>query len=867
MAKIKSVEPEIEILGNNWLSSLNIKQYPKQTPFNDSIDLALRNAPSKKGGNGGNFPDNKLFIIDEQLNEWIFMIEYKGYKDSLAYLIDGSITNKDEQGKYNYKVIENYAVNGAVHYASAITNNTEYKHVIAIGMTGFKNSYGELEHQIGVYYVSAKNLNHAIKIDDYTDFSFLKKENFREFVAKVEQLSITEEEKLNIQHEFELDLENNLKELNQLMHDDLGISVKDRVEIVSGLIIASLGIPDEVAPLSLEDFKGGGRGQTSNDGQLVVNKVKDFLITKKVPEDKRDLILNNLEKVFIHSNIADIKTESGNNKIQSKSTRLKTIYHFILNKIYPYYKSNLMLDFTGKLFNTMNDWVQVPDGGKNDVVLTPRYVTELMAKLAGVDRNSFVWDFATGSGGFLVSSMKLMIEDAYKNEKSIEERQEKIKSIMKNQLLGIELLPDMYMLAVLNMILMGDGSSHIIKKNSLTEFDGNYEFGEYKGEKFPANVFLLNPPYSADGKGLNFVKKALNMMKKGGKAVILIQETAGSGGGLPFSKEILESNKLVASIKMANIFLGKAGVQTGIFVFDVGIPHEKDYKVKFIDMSNDGYFRQNRKNSSAYVNLQNVDNANERYQEIVDVIKFGKDKLNYYKENYIEESISLDGKDWTVEQHLKKNNSTTIEDYSEVFSRHISTDLLHKLKKEEWAMKSVKYSPVKLDSLFYAVNGTQPPKNNRFNVQIPNSVAAITGRTTNNGIDFYTIPKDRDVYINELTVAKDGEYAGTVFLQTEKFVPAGHCIALISKVKMSNSQKLYIASQFESFVRNKHWKGAKDRGAVGVTGDNNILDVYIDLPVTNNNQIDWDEIDNQTKIIKDKYSSYIIEYAKKLVSS
>lgn len=60
----------------------------------------------------------------------------------------------------------------------------------------------------------------------------------------------------------------------------------------------------------------------------------------------------------------------------------------------------------------MNEWVDVPDGDKNDVVLTPRYVTELMAKMCEVNMNSYVWDFATGSAGFLISAMHQMIEDA-----------------------------------------------------------------------------------------------------------------------------------------------------------------------------------------------------------------------------------------------------------------------------------------------------------------------------------------------------------------------------------------------------------------------------------------------------------------------
>ena len=45
-------------------------------------------------------------------------------------------------------------------------------------------------------------------------------------------------------------------------------------------------------------------------------------------------------------------------------------------------------------------------------MLTPRYVTSLMVKLARTDMNSFVWDTAMGSGGFLIAAMEQMIDDA-----------------------------------------------------------------------------------------------------------------------------------------------------------------------------------------------------------------------------------------------------------------------------------------------------------------------------------------------------------------------------------------------------------------------------------------------------------------------
>ena len=353
-------------------------------------------------------------------------------------------------------------------------------------------------------------------------------------------------------------------------------------------------------------------------------------------------------------------------------SKLKSIYSLIATEIMPIFNSPYHLDFTGKLFNVLNEWVSVPDGDKNDVVLTPRYVTDLMAKLAKVDMNSYVWDYATGSAGFLVSAMKLMLLDAKKRINSPKELKEKELKIKCEQLLGIEKLSDIYMLAVLNMILMGDGSSNILHEDSLVDYNGKYEQGEHKDEDFPANVFLLNPPYSAAGKGFVFAEKALSRMKTG-RAVILIQENAGSGQGLPYTANLLKNNTLVASIHMSNIFCAKASVQTAIYVLDIGKPHDEKSIVKFIDMTNDGYLRQNRKKSSQDVNLKDVDHATERYEEIVNLVLYGKQYLHYYTENeYIEDTISLDGNDWCFSQHKKIDTMPTEADFKKVVQEYLA---------------------------------------------------------------------------------------------------------------------------------------------------------------------------------------------------
>lgn len=658
----KSIEEKIEDLAKKQLG--DVKYFTKTENINLEIETALKTAPSKTGGKGPNYPDIKLLIKTKDLRYIPVVIEVKGRKGRFIKLNqNGEIENTKKDGTPHITNINNYAVNGAIHYANAIIEFTDsFKEVIAIGLNGFMNEDDEILTELGVYYVSADNYYIPKKVGNYSDLTFLLDNNIEQFISEINQINLTEEEIELKSKEYENKIEINLKNLNQIMQDTLKISVGSRVELVTGLIMAGLGLESKVSPLEINELKGE-TGSKSNDGYVIINKIDSFLDERNLPKEKKDMILNDLSRVFIYSDLW--KPINGESK-------LKSVYTLVKQDIMPIFTSAKHLDFTGKLFNVLNEWVDIPDSDKNDVVLTPRYVTDLMAKLGQVNKDSYVWDYATGSGGFLISSMKLMIQDAENRETSKEELNKKIAKIKYEQLLGIEKRSDIYMLAVLNMILMGDGSSNIIHKDSLTEYDGKYEQGSLKGSDFPANVLLLNPPYSYTGKGFIFVNKALKKMKSG-RAVILIQENAGSGKGLPYTKEILENNTLVASIHMADIFKGKAGVQTAIYVIDIGKPHNPKAIVKFIDFSNDGYMRQNRKKSSQNANLKDIDNAAHRYEEIVNLVLYGKAYLNYFTENeYIEDTISLNGDDWTFAQHLKVDTIPTVDDFRDTVKQYLA---------------------------------------------------------------------------------------------------------------------------------------------------------------------------------------------------
>lgn len=267
--------------------------------------------------------------------------------------------------------------------------------------------------------------------------------------------------------------------------------------------------------------------------------------------------------------------------------------------------------------------------------------------------------------------MEIMIDDATRKIKDQEALAEKINNIKQNQLLGIEILGNIYILAVLNMILMGDGSSNIICGDSHKEVP---KFIEKNSAVFPANVFLLNPPYSAPGKGLVFVEEALSHMESG-YAAVLIQENAGSGQGDGYSQKILQKNTLIASIHMpGDLFIGKASVQAAIYLFEVNRPHEEDCEVIFIDFSKDGYLRQNRSKSTQKVNLRNVDYALERYEEVAAICLGKKPKTSFYtKENglLIRDTISLRGDDWAYSQHKNVDLVPTKEDFKKTVTDYL----------------------------------------------------------------------------------------------------------------------------------------------------------------------------------------------------
>lgn len=677
---MSSVEEKVEEHFKGLLKNLNIRYYGKTEELNSSIVKAFKENVSKSGGPGKNYPDIQLILENGNARRIPVMIEAKGSKNKLEKLdksgqivgvtkwaSDGKI-GKDgvpthSKGEANYSTIQSYAVNGAVHYGESILNEGTYDEVIVIGINGtaLDDNGDVLDAECKAYYISEKNSRMPKLIDKITatDWSLLASSNTDVLFEMLNKLNLTDAEIEALTRKTEATLEEKIKAIHQSLYDDIqlkaALSTNEKLYLFCGLIMAGLKT-NGVRPLESTDLCGNDN-ERNNDGTIILQNIESFLYAKNCSSEKVNMIKGLLDSVFKKSVLWRPK---------NGISLLHTLFEQVKKDILPCLESNLHLDFTGKILNSLNDWVSIENDAANDVVLTPRYVTQLMVKMARTNMDSFVWDKAMGSAGFLVSAMDVMVKDAKEKiaDKSVLE--EKIKHIKENQLLGIEILGNIYILAVLNMILMGDGSSNILNGDS-----HNYSLDN----NFPANVFVLNPPYSAPGKGFNFVEEALSQMTTG-YACILIQDSAGNGQGLPYTKRILKNNTLEASIKMpSGLFGNKASVNVCIFVFKVNRPHEEDDIVTFIDFSEDGYSRQNRKKSTQDVNLRNTDHAEKRYDEVLAHVLGKKPKTQYYTETngkIIKDTISLKGNDWNFNQHQIIDTIPTEEDFKKVVSSYLS---------------------------------------------------------------------------------------------------------------------------------------------------------------------------------------------------
>jgi len=652
---------------NDWVKAKftklglkNQQDYFTESAMPDYLKEALKGRAKTKNKSNFGKPDFSL----PKFNQAPVVIENKL---GLKKLID-----KNKEGiKFDEKSIQGFAVNGALYYAMGLIESKKYHEAIAIGIAGDNESNIEIQ----VYYVYGTGLNAYKYISTVKTLDFL--ENQISFDAFYKNAILSDEEKHQILIDSQATLQKQAKSLNKLMHN-LNITAPQRVLYVSGMLLSMQDIKDEQGNkiqegLTPDDLKGI-QTATSRDGIKVINQIKEFLTAKNIPTDKKDLMLASFSEIAKDSQRDQITQldKEVSKSLSKDSSSNKQIFTFIYDNIFLSIDSmEGHLDIMGEMYSEFLKYA-LGDGKEIGIVLTPPYVTKMMASILDVNMDSKVMDLATGSAGFLISAMEIMIQTAESlYGKGTTESEQKINEIKKTQLLGVELNAEMFTLASTNMILRGDGSSNIQKGNSFDKPESLYL-------DFNADKLLLNPPFSFKENGMPFIEFGLNKMQIGGMGAIIIQDSAGSGKATKTNQKMLKKHTLVASIKMpTDLFQPMAGVQTSIYIFKANVPHDIEQTVKFIDFRNDGFKRTSRA-------LQEIDEPDKRYQDIIKIYKAGKNAkvlANWdLNDIYVEDFITLSGNDWNFDQHKKIDTKPTLDDFKKTVSDYLAFEVSNILK-------------------------------------------------------------------------------------------------------------------------------------------------------------------------------------------
>lgn len=522
---------------DRFADELIIEEYQST---NASINKLLVSAAkgvtgASKRGTGTGFPDFIIQFVDNR--ELVIVVECKA-------------DTKKHQSRAGDKY-DTYAVDGAKLYASYLSRGFD---VLAIAVSGQKKSELRVSSFLqmkGATQPTEIDWSKLLTPDSYLDYYLQSPEKYNQDYTSLLLFS---------------------KELNDTLHS-YKIKENRRALLVSCILIA---LRDEVFRAGYQKMANESQ---KNPGKLIRHLVATVLEAFKsdFSEEKgQEEKLNVLETAY-----GVLTTDTS---LSTDINGLCEIITEIDERVHSFMQTYEYFDVLGQLYIEFLRYANSDKG--MGIVLTPPHITEFMAAIAGVTKSSVVYDSCTGTGGFLISAMRLMIENAKGDKKAIE-------GIKKKQLIGVEWDAEIFALVCSNMFIHQDGKTNITLGSC---------FNESIIEKVKAlhpTVGLLNPPYKnkkGDVEELEFVLYNLECLAPGGKTVAIIPMQAAlaqSGAILDLKERILREHTLDAVFSMPiDLFINsKVGVSTCIMVFTAHQPHPAGKDTYFGYYKNDGFVK------------------------------------------------------------------------------------------------------------------------------------------------------------------------------------------------------------------------------------------------------------------------------------
>ena len=840
------LESDVDDFVKSTLERLGLKKrvdYNEKSSMSDYMKESLKGSSKTQNKTNYGIPD------------------FTSEKYGIPVVIENKLSNNKHEAsslstgiKMDDKSIKDYAVNGAVYYAKNMIASKKYDEVVAIGISG----ESEEEIKISVFYVFSATIPPK-RMDKYKSLNFLQNE--KSFAVFMDEAKITEEERHKIIIWTRTAILSRAKKLNKLMNN-FNIGTEQRVVYVSGMLLSMQDVFDEKGNvidvgLTPNDLQGI-QTQQKRDGVLIINHLQEYLDQKDIKPEKKDIMIeqfkNNISLDSARDKLHNVDKMVGD-LLPQKASITKQVFCFLYHHVFLVIDlTHGAIDIMAEMYSTFLKYA-LSDGASLGKVLTPPYITNLMARILDIDKDSKVMDLATGSAAFLVAAMDLMVKDA--NDKLGKETtlaNEKIEDIKKKQLLGVEVDAKMYTLAASNMILRGDGSTNIRKADTFTTPPQLFK-------DFGANRLLLNPPFSYAEYGLPFFEFGLDHMEKGGIGAVIIQDSAGSGKSQATAKRILAKHTMLASIKMpADLFIPNAIVQTSIYIFQSGKAHDFQYDiVKFIDFRNDGYKRTERC-------IKEIDSPKERYSDIYLIYKLGKNALKneaFHKDlwdldyTYAEDTISPDGKDWNADLHIEVSTVPKEIEFENSLKQVFSWTLSNKINNVDLDIKNhirkpFKFEKRKAKTVFTIDNAT--PSYDKGDLEPvmdgEKEYDYITRTSENQGICETT------GYIADSGLQPAGCFSlglmQKIFFYRQREWYAGQFVKRIECIdEVSEDAKIYLQTILNGLTPKLSPYLVRDIPKV-------FLDSDLILPIKENGEIDYDWMDLYIKQGKTLLSNYIM---------
>lgn len=758
-----------DIVRNHFKNDKNFEliKLEEQISKNPRISKLLKNA-SKKGTGTGK-PEFIISFQDEP--NLLIVIECKANR-----------TKHESKTRDQYS---DYAVDGVLLYSEYLTREFD---VISIAVSGEKKKDLKISQFLQIHNNST--------VTDFLDKKLVSIQNYLDAYKKSD---------IRLEQDFN-DLMLYSKELNTKLHK-LKIKESLRSLLISGILLA---LRNDAFRASYEKHKKSD-ALSGNLISTIVNELQEGNIQQvKIQSLKREYSFIQQHESFI-----------------SDTNVLKNIIREIDENIHPFIKTRKHGDILGQFYI---EFLRYANSDKGlGIVLTPPHITELFTQIAEVNKESVVFDNCCGTGGFLISAMDKMIEDA----KGDTEKEKEIKS---HQLVGIEFQTDIFALACSNMFIHGDGTSSVYKGSC---FDTKV-LGEIK-EKFKPNIGFLNPPYrtntKTDKEEFEFVINNLEILEPNGICVAIIPMscvTARSGEILELKKKLLENHTLEAVFSMPNeLFINsKVGTVTVIVVFKAHKPHPKNKETFLGYWKDDGF---------SYTRALGRHDRYGKWKAIKEnwLYEFKNNKTT----NHCFPKLLTAYDEWCIEGYMKLDHSKLdATNIAEEIKNHVLFNIANSPfeKQEKHNLNFKKWKEFQIDSLFDVYSGEDKPKPDDPKHKNGILVNSIENLTTNNGVKEKIRYNGNRKFKNFISVVSIGE-GGHAFYHSELGAIFTRVKALVPKktTKLNAYTALFIVGVLQ-LEKIKYSYGR-------VLDKTRLSNTKIQLPADSNGDPDWKSIEQYMK--------------------